>query len=1073
VAMHGLIRWFVDNPVASNLLMWLMIIGGLLTLPTLHREEFPNMTYDAVSVRVVYPLATVEEVEQTICVRIEEAIAGTEGISKLKAIAAQGQCTVLAELYGGVDKAKALREIKNKVDGLDSLPPEAELPVVTEEVVLAAVLQVVLAGEVDEHSLKRLGQRMKDDITELPEVSQVSLVYTRPYELSLEISESTLRRHGLTLAQVAETIRANSIDLPGGMVKTAAGHILLRTKTQAYWGADYASIVVLTRADGTQVKLGDIARIVDGFEDSDLKASFDGKRAIVIDVRRIGEEDVLDVANAVEDYLEEAEAWLPDGVDVVVWQDESEELISRIRTLGKNGISGLLLVMLVLTLFLRFSLACWVAVGIPIALLGAVLMFPLFDLSISTMSIIAIILVLGILVDDAVVIGERVHAYQLKGYSARDAAIAGTQEVSLPVIFGVLTTIVTFIPVMLVQGEMSGFLGGIGYTAMLALVFSLLESQLILPSHLARHPLVQEHESKPHAKASWVRRWSGVEKYVSSALARFVERHYRPFVKRAIEWRYTTISAALGMLIVTYGLIAGGHITVQFFPSIAGERLYATVIMPEGTAVKDTEQAAVQLERAAEQLRVELDAERGPDEEASRVKHMMVSVGSQIGKNSMAVTTASGSHFAEVALELNLPEGYSGPSPAEFASRWRELAGAVPDAVEQTYTANVLAAGNAIEVVLRGSDMGDLSEAAALVKQELYAAAGLYDIYDSFRGGKHEIHLQLLPEARTLGLSARDLALQVRQAFYGEEVQRVQRGKDEVRVYVRYPDDERRSLSNLESMRIRTADGTEVPFSSVAKVSMQRGMSKIERVNGKRVVRVIADVDRTQTTPEEVLARLERDVFPRVTQRWPDLNILLAGEAETSDEALGGLVVMTGLSMFLVFGLLAIPLKSYLQPLVVMSVIPFGAVGAMLGHFVLDEDVVFFSLLGVVALAGVVVNASLVLVDKANRLRAEGLDPRAAIVEAACERFKPIVLTTGTTFLGLLPLMSSDDFATSMFVPMAISLGGGVLFSTLISLVLVPSLYCLLEDGPAFVRPIKNSLGRLLRLDSATNSGSR
>lgn len=1046
--MRRVIAWFVDNPVAANLLMLLMAFGGFSVFTTLHREEFPNLEFEAVNVRVVYPLATAEEVEESICVRLEEAIFGTEGIKQITASASQGLCSLTAELSSGADKSKVRSDIKNKVDGIDSFPKSAEPPVVTEQTMMAAGLQVVIHGHTDEHSLKRLGQRIKDDISILPEVSQVQLVYTRPYELSLEISEATLRRHGLTLSGVAETIRANSLNLPGGMVKTEGGQILLRTKAQAYWGQEYADIVVLAHADGTRVRLGDIAHIVDGFEDSDLKATFDGERAIVVDVRRIGKEDVLNIAREVKAYLKDARRWMPDGIEVTVWQDESLDLINRMSTLGKNAASGLLLVLVVLGLFLRLRLACWVALGIPIAVFGAVLMFPVFDLSISTMTVMGLILVLGVLVDDAVVVGERIDHYQKKGFSAKEAAVKGTQEVSMPVIFGVLTTIATFIPLVSITGGLSDFIAAIGYTAILALVFSLVESQLILPSHLSRHPVKKPGDSK-----SLVDRWDMVEKKMTDGLARFVEERYRPFIRRIIEWRYATLSVALSVLIITYGIIAGGHMVIQFFPAIAGERIYATVVMPEGTAAEETARAAIQLERAAEELRIEMDAMRGEGEKNSRIRHILVSVGTQVGKNSTSTVTASGSHFAEVALEIELPGDYVGPSTTEFAKRWRELAGAVPGAVEQTFTADFLDVGDPVSIELRGRDFERLRDAAAQVKQNLYNIAGVYDIFDSFRGGRHEVHLELLPEARTLGLSTRDLAQQVRQAFYGEEVQRIQRGKDEVRVYVRYPEGERRSLGNLEMMRIRTADGAEVPFSSVAKVSIERGMSTIQRVDGKRVVKVIADVDRGIAAPEQVLARLERDVFPQIKQRWPDISISVTGEAETQNEAMEGLIMAAGLSMFLVFALLSIPLKSYMQAFIIMSVIPFGAIGALLGHFMMGVDFVFLSSLGVVALAGVVVNSSLVLIDKANRLRREGLSVEEAIVDSACERFKPIMLTSTTTFVGLLPLMSSDTMATNMFVPMAVSLGGGVLFSTLISLVLIPALYRMQEDRP-------NLLGR-------------
>ncbi|GAB3091259.1 efflux RND transporter permease subunit [Aestuariicella hydrocarbonica] len=1039
--MSGIIAWFVDNRVAANLLMWVMVAGGLLVAPMLHREEFPNMDMDIINVEVIYPMASAEEVEKSICIKLEEAVSGTEGVKKIRTTAAQGQCTLSAELLTGADKSQVLRDFKNDIDKLDSLPEDAELPVVSEHKMVMAVLQVVISGDTDEHSMKAIGDQIKDDISDLSEVSQVSLIYQNPEEISLEISEINLRRHGLTLHQVAESIRENSINLPGGMVKTHDGHVLLKTQAQAYWENDFADLVILAKRDGTQVRLGDIAHIVDGFEDREVAARFDGARAMIVDVRRIGKEDIIDVSDAVKRYLDEAQSWLPEGIDITVWQDESEDLRGRMQALSDNAISGMMLVFIVLILFMRLNLAVWVCAGIPIALLGALLMFPVFDISISTVSTLAIILVLGIVVDDAVVVGERVYAYQQLGASPRDAAIAGTQEVSIPVIFGVLTTIVTFIPMLSVTGPLGGMIAPIGLVAILALIFSLIESQLVLPSHLASHPANKD------SRFAWVNKCqTKIDQLIAANLMKFVEQRYKPFLQNVIAWRYTTLSAAVGIGIVTVGMLAGGHISAQFFPPMPGERLYASVTLPQGIAVEETQKAIDQLEVAAQQLTQELDAARGEGEPESRVKHILVSMGQEVGKGSTSQAKWVGGHYIDMAIELNLPEDYAGVSPSEFASRWRELTGAIPNAVKQTFDANALEAGNAIEVQVRGKDLEHMKAAAAEIKEYLYATAGVFDIYDSFEGGKQEVSLALLPQARNLGLTTRDLARQVRQAFYGEEVQRIQRGEDEIKVFVRYPEAERRSLGNLEQMRIRTSDGVEVPFSSVAQVVSQRGISRINRVDGRRVVSVVADVDRSQVTPDYVLTALTSSLFPELERRWPGIDISLAGEAESQGDAFASLGLMCLISLFAVYALLAIPLKSYLQPLVVMSVVPFGVVGAIWGHVLMGEAFVFFSIIGVVALAGVVVNASLVLVDKANRLRKEGMALEEALVEAACERFKPIILTSSTTFIGLLPLMSSSEWSTKIFVPISISLGCGVLFSTLISLLLVPALYRMLED---------------------------
>ncbi|MBU3071418.1 efflux RND transporter permease subunit [Aestuariicella sp. G3-2] len=1065
--MKGVIAWFVDNRVAANLLMWLMIVGGLLIFPTLHREEFPNMDMDIINVEVVYPMASADEVEESICIKLEEAVSGTQGVKKLRTTAVEGKCTLSAELLTGADKTQVLRDFKNDIDKLDSLPEDAELPIVSENTRVLAVLQVVISGDIDEHSMKNIGERIKDDIADLPEVSQVNLVYQKPEEVSLEVSEINLRRHGLTLDQVAASIRESSLNLPGGMVKTLDGHVLLKTDAKAYWEKDFANIIVLAKRDGTRVRLGDIAHVVDGFEDKEMAAKFDGEPAMIVDVRRIGKEDIIEVSDAVKQYLHDAQSWIPAGVNITLWQDESEDLRGRMQALSDNAVSGMALVFIVLVLFMRLNLAIWVSAGIPIALLGTLLMFPVFDVSISTVSTLAIILVLGIVVDDAVVVGERVYAYQQLGASPRDAAIAGAQEVSIPVIFGVLTTIATFIPMLSVTGPLGAMVAPIGLVSILALVFSLIESQLVLPSHLASHPA-----NKP-SRFVWLNRLQEkVDHLVAGNLKTFVDQYYQPFLKKVIAWRYTTLSVAVGVCIVTIGMMAGGRISAQFFPPMPGERLYASVTLPQGISLVETEKAIAQLEASAEQLTQELDSQRGPDELESRVRHTFVSMGKEIIKGSTSEGNWIGGHYIDMAIELNLPQDYSGTSTSEFASRWRELNGAIPNAVKQTFDANALEAGNAIELQIRGKHLDDLKGAAAEIKEYLYATAGVFDIYDSFEGGKQEVSLKLLPQARNLGLTTRDLARQVRQAFYGEEVQRIQRGDDEVKVFVRYPEAERRSLGNLEQMRIRTSDGVEVPFSSVAQVVSQRGVSRIQRVDGRRVISVIADVDRSQIAPDFVLNTMATSLFPELERRWPGIEINLAGEAESQGDAFASLGLMCLIALFAVYGLLAIPLKSYTQPLIVMSVVPFGAIGAIWGHVMMGETFVFFSIIGVVALAGVVVNASLVLVDKANRLRIEGLGMEEALIEAACERFKPIILTSATTFIGLLPLMSSSEWSTKLFVPISISLGCGVLFSTFISLLLVPALYRMLDDRHLFGRWFGRQLRRVFSVGAGQEGGA-
>jgi len=1025
--------------------MMILVMGGLLALPNIYQEEFPNIDIDAVHVRIPYLGAAPAEVESAVCVRVEEAVEGTEGIDKIRSSASEGFCSVVIELVEGVDTGKVANDIKSKVDAIDAFPKETEKPVTAEITIIATVLQIAISGNADERTLKLIGQRVRDDIAALPGVSQAELIFARPYEISVEVSEQTLRRHGLTLAQIGRAIERSSLDVPGGSLKTQGGEILLRTKGQAYTGREFENIIVLTREDGTSVSLGEIATVVDGFEDSKLRARFDGNPAVAIKVSRVGEEDILEIAAQVKTYLKTANEHFPEGISFTIWKDESQDLVDRMGALTKNARSGLILVLLTLTLFLRFRVALWVAAGLPVAVLGTLAVFPVAGIAISTISVMAFILVLGILVDDAIVVGERVYAHEQQGKSQLQAAIDGTREVSVPVIFGVLTTMATFIPIMNIPGPMGSFFGVLGQVVLIALFFSIIESQLILPSHLAH----RKAETSPGSNV-FINRWLALQGKISGSLERAASHYYLPAVTRALAWRYVTLAVGIAVLAITVALFVSGRVVFQFFPSVEGTRLYATLTMPEGTPIEDTARAVARIESAAEQLRTELDADLA-EGEPSTIRHVFASIGSFIPKGSINNAVASQSNLAEVAIELNLPSDYSGLPTRVFANRWRELTGGIPDAIELGFISQSFGVGKAIDIELYGEDFDELRAAAGELRASLQNFSGVIDITDTFRAGKQEVQLKLRPEARSLGLTLADLGEQVRQAFYGYEAQRIQRGKDDIRVMVRYPANERRSLGDLENMRIRTADGTEVPFSSVAIATLARGYTTIRRVDGQRVVRVIADVERSVTTPEFVLATLAKGDLKDTLKRHPGVGYRLAGEAEERSESMGSLLGNALLALLVIYALLAIPLQSYFQPLVIMSVIPFGAVGAILGHFLLGMDLVFFSLLGIVALSGVVVNSSLVLVDYINKNRDGRRDLARVVGQAGAVRFRPIILTSITTFLGLTPMMLDNTASTIMFAPMAVSLAFGVLLGTAITLFLVPCLYLILEDILALI----------------------
>jgi multidrug efflux pump subunit AcrB len=775
--------------------------------------------------------------------------------------------------------------------------------------------------------------------------------------------------------------------------------------------------------------------VIDGFEDTDVRAYFDGAPAGMVRVDRVGDEDILEVADAVKAYVAQARLRMPEGISLTIWSDEAESLQARIDALLRNAGGGLIFVLVVLALILRFRLALWVGAGIPIAMLGAVMLFPVFDISISTLAVMGFILVLGIVVDDAIVVGERIYTYEQRGAPGRDAAVRGTLDVSVPVVFGVLTTVAAFSPLMFVPGRMGQFFAVLGGTVILCLLLSLVEALLILPAHLA-------HRRK-EADGARKGRWSRMQDRVSGGLESFVARYYEPALERVLDWRYLAVAVAVGVMILTGSLFVSGRITFQFFPGVEGDRIYATLTLPQGTPLAATQAAVRQLEAATDAVR-ERFAAQGEDD---LVRHVLSSIGKQVGRGGppdMRVSGA-GTHLAQVVLELS-PWRERDVGTKQVTHAWRELTGVIPDAVELKFEAFSLHAGDAIAILLVSDDSGHLTAAAADLRRELAGYDGVFDISDSFRAGKQEVKLQLLPEAKPLGLTLSDLARQVRTAFYGIEVQRIQRGQDDVRVMLRYPEDERRSLGNLENMRIRAPDGTEIPFLAVARAELGRGFATIRRNDGRRVVTVKADVDRSRVTPEEIMSSLRSGPLQEILAAHPGVTYSLEGEQRERGKALTGLFQAFAVALLVIYALLAIPLRSYTQPLVIMAAIPFGTVGAILGHFIMGWNLVFFSLLGIVALSGVVVNDSLVLVDFINRERDTGVPLEQAIRTAGMQRFRAVFLTSATTFVGLVPLMFNVSEATFFIVPIAISLAFGVVVATAITLFVVPCGYLILDD---------------------------
>ncbi len=1048
--MQGIIAWFARNRVVANLLMISILGAGAMSLvgvpglssSSILLEVFPEIAVDIVSVQVEYRGAAPEEVEEGICIKIEEAVQDLEGIKKITSVANEGSGTVNVEVEIGYEVADLGEDIKTRVDAIDTFPDEAEQPVIREVTNRMQVINVSISGATDELTLKRLGERVRDDLLNLEGITQVDLKNARPYEIAIEISEEDLRRYNLTFDAVANAVRAASLDLPGGSVKTASGEILLRTKGQAYVGREFEQLTLLTRPDGSRIELGDVATVIDGFEETDNYSTMDGKPAVLVQVFRVGDQSAVDIVDTVYDYIAYTQPTLPEGIELTAWADAARILKGRMDLLIKNAKSGLALVFIVLALFLRLRLAFWVTLGIPISFLGTLAMMPALDVSINMISLFSFILVLGIVVDDAIVVGEAIFQQQAKDREGPNAAIKGAQHVTVPVIFGVLTSAVAFAPMLFVPGYMGKIWRVIPLVIIPTLLFSLVESKLILPAHLSHY-----HPPKPGRRSLPVRLFTGFFDLFGNGLQWFIRSIYRPVLETALTWRYLTVAIAFATLFLTIGMVGGGMVKFVFFPQVESDNVVADLTMPQETPSEVTGEVVLQLEASIMEVLREVEQEQG--EKIHR--HVLTSVGEQpfavqAQRNAGGrAASLSASNLGEVNVELTPSEERS-ITASEIVRRWRERTPLIPDVVELTFSADLLGGGKAIDIQFAGRDLDELQGVVAQTKAKLAEYPGVIDISDSFRGGKPEIKLNILPEAESLGISLQTLGRQVRQAFFGEEAQRIQRGRDEVRVMVRYPEADRRSLGDLENMRIRTLEGAEVPFSEVARADIGRGFATISRANRRRTINVTAEVDETTANANEVLGDMRAAFFPGLMEGHRGVTYSFEGEQQSQMEAMQALGKGFVGALFVIYVLMAIPFKSYLQPLIVMSAVPFGIVGAVWGHAFMGLAMSILSMCGIVALTGVVVNDSLVLVNFINHHRAEGLSTRNALLRAGVERFRPILLTSLTTAAGVTPLMLEKSVQAQFLIPMAVALAFGVLFATAITLALVPAIYLILED---------------------------
>ena len=1038
---RGPIAYMARNGVAANLLMFFILAAGFFSLRGLVQEVFPEISMDRIVISVPYPGATPDEVEESILRKIEEQIEAVDDVTRVRSTAAEGRGSVTVELRLGTDVSRALDDIKAQVDRIQTFPAGAERPEVSELTNRQSAIRLVLFGEVGERTLKELAYRTEDSLSELPVVSHVETTNIREYEISIEVPLRQLRALGLTLGDIANVVRGGSLDLSAGSIDTRDEEVRIRTTGQNYTQQDFEEIIVLSRTDGTVVRLGDIADVRDGFREVDVLTRFKGQPAVYVEVFRTSDEKVLDIVAAVEEHLEEEVVpSLPAGVGLEVWNNTGRLFESRLGLLVKNALIGLALVLLSLTLFLDLRLAFWVAVGIAVSFVGTFAVMNGLGVSINMMTLFAFILAVGIVVDDAVVVGENIHAEREKGWRAVEASIRGTRRITGPVIFAVLTTVVAFCPFFFVPSAMGKLIGMLPVIVISVLLFSLVESLLVLPNHLSHMPRrdVGGRRSRDHLIARFQRRVDRTQRGVDRALKSFVRGPLDRSLRVATAQPGLVIATGVALIILSVALVPAGIIRVNFMPTVEADMVTATLEMPEGTPAGRTSEMADHLESAGYRAARRLS----PGNAESLLEGVNLTVGQearQITPFRAGPAVDPRANLASVEFKLVTAE-LRDVSATDFQQAWREEMGPLPEAKAISVMADLLDFGYPVHVELAHPDPGRLRSVADTLMERLRAFEGVFDVRADQDQGLKEIQLDLRPEARTMGLTLDALARQVRSAFFGEEAVRVQRGREEVSVYVRLPGEERSTIADVERYLVRTPTGGEVPLGRVASVRLANSPTTIRRTDGERIITVTADVDRETVTGNEVTERLRTSILPQLAALAPGLSHSFGGEQQEQVESFGALASGFALALLAIYALLAIPFGSYTKPLIVMAAIPFGIIGAIAGHLLLGLPMSIMSMFGVIGLSGVVVNDSLVMIDFINERLRRGLPGREAIIEGAKARFRPILLTSVTTFLGVAPLVFERSLQAQFLIPMAASLGFGILFATAVLMMIVPAL---------------------------------
>ena len=1031
--LRALIGAGVRNPVLANLLMVCILVGGWFSTQGMVREAFPEFSLDHIAVEVVYPGATTEDVEHAICTPIEEALRGIEGVREISAAANEDFGTVWVALQTNVvDPAAVLKDVKDRVDQITDFPLEARKPVVRETSLRSEVINIAVHGDVAEGTLKDWAQEIRNDLTTFPEVSQVNLFGVRDDEILIEVSEQALQAFGLSIEQVMAAVGKGSLDLPAGVIRTAGEEYTLRVAGQRRRAVDYEDLIVLETPKAT-VRVGDVAAVREGFEDSVVRGRFDGQPAVFVTVYKTSQEDATRISTRVRDYVAERTPFLPPGLSLSVWGDTAVDVQARISNLVSNGLQGLIILFITMWLFLDFKLAFWVAAGIPISFAGSLLAMDWLGQSINVITLFALIMVSGIIVDDSIVIAESVHSRRQAGDPPTEASIEGTARVTLPVMGSTLTTIVAFIPLMYVTGVMGRFVYALPVVVIAALIASSVEGLWIQPAHLCfgERPGEAYVAKEPNRFRKWVERM----------FDRMIIGWYRPIYHLCTRNPYATLAASVFILMGSMGFWLSGRLPFTLFPKEDGALLRARVKLPEGTPASVSGDVIEQLERAALSLNDEPSLKPA-------AKGKLVQRVASISGEFANFLPVRGSHLSEVRVELMRPE-LRRIGDAEVIEAWRKKIGVVHDAVEFTITRQALGpTEQPIEVRLLGDDLETLKRASLRVQDKLREFAGVTDVYDDLTPGKRQLKVNLRPEARVQGVTLEDLARQLRFGFFGGEVVKLYRGRDQVTVRVRYPEDERRSIVDLENLKITTRAGAQVPFFEVAEVELDRGHAMVMHQDGRRRVRVLADIDERVANADRIVRTLDGGALNEILADFHGLRYTFGGDRARADESLGSLFKGFAIALLANYAFLAAILRSFAKPVAIFAAIPFGMIGVVAGHVLLGYDMTMMSLFGVVGVAGLVVNESLVLIDALNWLiREEGKSVREAVFLVGEQRFRPIVLTSITDFAGLLPLLLNSSGYAQAVQPMAVSLSFGLLASAALNLLVIPALYLIINDG--------------------------